>query len=86
MHLAEFKRHITANYGIDEGEFERLHEEFLAYFGLTVEEYVRQRHGELQKAGKRNPEIYRLIKSEAAERRFGAGELSERMIRRLIYG
>ncbi len=86
MNLDEFRRHITSNYGIAESDFERLHEEFLSYFGRTLEEYVLQRHAELQMAGKKNPEIYRLIKEEATARRFGVTGLSERMIRRIIYG
>jgi hypothetical protein len=86
MHPEEFKRHVVTNYGVSESEYERLHEEFLAYFAPTLEEFVRDRHLELQRSGRKNPEIFRLIQAEAAKRRFGVEELSERRIRRIVYG
>jgi hypothetical protein len=73
-------------YSISDGDFERLHEEFLAYFGQTVEEFVSRRHQELQKTGLKNDEIYRLIRAESAARRFAVQDLSERQIRRIVYG
>jgi hypothetical protein len=86
MQADDMKRHLAETYGISEDGFERLMEEFLAYFGSTLEQYVRSRHLELQRTGKKNPEIYRTIAAEACTRRFAVGELSERRVRRLIYG
>jgi hypothetical protein len=86
MQRSDFKSHLMATYGVSDGDFERLHEEFLAYFGQTVEEFVSRRHQELQKAGRKNDEIYRLIQAEAAARRFAVKDLSERQIRRIVYG
>jgi hypothetical protein len=86
MQRLDFKNHLMATYGISDADFERLHEEFLAYFGQTVEEFVGRRHQELQKAGRRNDEIYRLIQAEAASRRFAVNDLSKRQIRRIVYG
>jgi hypothetical protein len=82
----DLKRHLKDTYGVAEDDFERLMEEFRAFFGSTLEEFVRSRHLQLQKQGKRNPEIYRQIIEEASETRFAEKDLSERRVRRLIYG
>ncbi|MGA2976197.1 MAG: hypothetical protein ABSF77_12875 [Spirochaetia bacterium] len=86
MQRSDLKQHIVETYGISENNFERLHEEFLAFYNQTIEEYVGQRHLELQKAGKKNDEIYRLIRAELDARRFAVKQMSERQIRRLVYG
>jgi len=86
MQSAEFKRHLELTYDIAEKDSDQLMEEFLAYFGSTLDEFVRARHGQLQKAGKKNPEIYRQILREAGTIRFAEKALSERRVRRIIYG
>jgi glucosamine--fructose-6-phosphate aminotransferase (isomerizing) len=43
-------------------------------------------HTRLQLHGVRNPEIYRTIAAELADRVVAAPELSERQLRRIIYG
>ena len=58
----------------------------VAYFDEPVEKYVRRRHGELQKAGLANPAIYQQIAAELTWWRVAAPRLSERQIRRVIYG
>lgn len=61
--------------------------EVLAFYSETLEAFVQRRHGELQsRGGRRNAQIYRQIASEVAARPFAAPALSERQIRRLIYG
>jgi len=64
----------------------RLVEEVLAYFSESLEEFVARRHRELQAEGLRNDEIFGRIAGEVRARRFAAPPLSERQIRRLIYG
>jgi hypothetical protein len=86
MQRSDFKRHLIATYGISDGNFERIYEEFLSFFGQTLDEYVVRRHGELHGQGRRNQEIYGQIRAEAEERRFAARDLSERRVRRIIYG
>jgi hypothetical protein len=86
MRDAEFKRHILDTYNISEGDFGRLIEEFLEHFDSTLNDYVRSRHSELQKEGGRNTAIYRVLMREIEDRRFAAGPLTERKIRRIIYG
>jgi hypothetical protein len=86
MRSDEFKRHIVEMFDLEERDFTRLLEEFLGHFGSTVEEYVRNRHRELQREGRKNEEIFSIIASEVHERRFAAEPLTVRRIRRMIYG
>jgi hypothetical protein len=58
----------------------------MAYFGQTVEEYVVARHENLKSRNRKNDDIWPLISGELNTRRFKAGELSERQLRRMIYG
>lgn len=60
--------------------------ELLDYFDREVDEHIRSRHAELQRAGLKNPDIYAIIASELGELRFKAPKLSPRQIRRRIYG
>jgi hypothetical protein len=58
-----------------------------AYFGETVEQFVKRRHAELQGNGnKRNDEIWPQLAAELKVRRFRVGDLTERQLRRIIYG
>ena len=86
MRNVDFKDHIMFSFNLSEQDFRRLMDEFLGYFGSTLEEYVRARQAELHKEGRKNQEIYSLIAREAAGMRFAAAPLSERQIRRIVYG
>ncbi|WP_155335257.1 hypothetical protein [Acrocarpospora corrugata] len=68
------------------GEAARVVADVLAYFGEPVEEYVRRRHAELKSRGLANDEIFRRIAAELPARRVTAPELSQRQLRRIIYG
>ena len=86
MDRSEFKRHVAATYGVPEQSFDNLWDEFLACFSMTLEEFVATRHLVHQRAGRRNAEIYGLILEETQGMRFAAPPLTERQIRRIIYG
>jgi len=58
----------------------------LAYLSETPEDYIRRRHLALQAEGLANAEIFARIVAEVGQLRFRAPELSERQIRRIIYG
>ena len=60
--------------------------EICAYFTESVEEFVSRRHHELQIEGLANRVIYERIAAELDARRFPAPTLSQRQIRRFIYG
>ncbi len=64
----------------------RVVDEVVAYFHESAEAFVRRRHRELQSAGLANSEIFQRITAGLAARPVAAPELSERQVRRLIYG
>jgi hypothetical protein len=72
--------------GLTHGDASRIVSDVLAYFSEGTEEFVRRRHRELQHNGLPNAEIFALISHELMSRRVAAPELSERQIRRVIYG
>ena len=67
-------------------EASRLVHEVLAFLGETPEDYIRRRHMRLQGQGLSNREIFVRLAAELPQLRFRAPELSERQIRRVIYG
>jgi hypothetical protein len=79
-------RHISASTGLPEGTAARVIADVAAYFGETVEEYVLRRHGELRRRQRKNDEIWPQITAELAVRRFAAANLTERQLRRIVYG
>jgi hypothetical protein len=79
-------RHVARSTGLDEATASRVVADVMAYFGQTVEEYVIQRHEDLKSRNRKNDDIWPLIMDELGTRRFRAGELSERQLRRMIYG
>jgi hypothetical protein len=84
--LDELILYLEQAHGLSARTAERLVDEVLSYCSETVEEYVRRRHIELQSQEHKNEAIFAQISSELALRRFCAPPLSERQIRRLIYG
>ena len=79
-------RHVARSTGLDEATAMRVVADVMAYFGQTVEEYVVARHENLKSRNRKNDDIWPLISGELNTRRFKAGELSERQLRRMIYG
>ncbi len=72
--------------GLPAGQCKRLVQDILDQFDETVDQFVQRRHLELKASGLKNPTIYEQVIAEVAGRRFVAPVLSERQIRRLIYG
>ena len=82
-----FLAHLARRSGLDEARCERLVEEVLHEYRETLAEFVQRRHGELKaQTGLRNEAIYGRIREEAEARPFAVDPLTERQIRRLIYG
>lgn len=79
-------RHIAASTGLPEATATRVVADVAAYFGETAEEFVRRRHSELQRRLRKNDEIWPLIAAELGARRFQASEMTERQLRRIVYG
>ena len=86
MAEAELVERIVASTDLSPAEADRVAEDVLAWYREPLLDYVRRRHAELQQRGTRNAEIYRLLAAEIRRRPFAAPEVSERQLRRFIYG
>ena len=81
----DLARDLAASTGLPASTAIRVIADVTTYFGETVEEFVRRRHAELQR-GRKNDEIWPVIAAELGQRRFAAPGLSQRQLRRLVYG
>jgi hypothetical protein len=75
-----------AGTGLSEAEATRVVEDVIAFHAEPVEQYVRRRHSALRTYGAKNDEIFTRIRAELATRVVAAPDLSERQLRRIIYG
>jgi hypothetical protein len=78
--------HVAESTGLTGPEAARVVGDVLAHYAEPVEDYVRRRHARLQLHGTRNPEIFRILQAELEHRLVAAPPLSERQLRRMIYG
>lgn len=78
--------HVVASTGLTPAEAARVVEDVVAFHAEPVEAYVRRRHAHLKTYGARNDHIFARIAEELAGRVVAAPELTERQLRRLIYG
>ena len=78
--------HVAATTGLQPNMAERVIADVTAYFGETAEEFVRPRHGELHRRHYKNPQIWPVITGELTDRPVCAPRLSERQLRRIVYG
>ena len=83
---ADLVARIATSTGLSPSEAARVVEDVLAWYREPVEDYVRRRHASLRTYGHRNEEIYALIAAELRDRLVAAPELTERQVRRTIYG
>jgi hypothetical protein len=82
----DLARYLAASTGLPQPTTVRVIADVTAYFGETIEEFVRRRHAELQRHQHRNQEIWSVIAAELRQRRFAAPGLSQRQLRRIVYG
>ena len=78
--------HLVHTGGLRRTEARRIVEEVISFYGETPEAFVVRRHRELQAEGMRNRAIYARVAEEMDGWRFRARRLSERQIRRIVYG
>ena len=78
--------HLVATTGLSAAEAERVVDDVVAFHAEPVEAFVRRRHAELKTYGAKNPEIFARIADELASRVVAAPPLTERQLRRLVYG
>lgn len=84
--LAELVTYLVRSTRLTGAEAHKVVDEVLAFMDETPEDFVRRRHLALQSQGLANARIFEQIAAELAQRRFRAPELSERQIRRIVYG
>ena len=77
---------VVRSTGLSPGEAARVVADVVDFFAEPVEDYVRRRHTRMQLLGLKNPEIFARIRDELGTRVVAPPELSERQLRRLIYG
>ncbi|MGI8414698.1 MAG: hypothetical protein ACR2P2_00510 [Nakamurella sp.] len=83
---AELLERVAATTGLSDAEARRVIDDVLAFYREPVEDFVRRRHTELQLYGTRNAVAFAGIAVELRDRLVGAPELSERQLRRIVYG
>lgn len=84
--LEELIIYLARTSRLTPNEAQRLVDDVLSFLNETPEEFVRRRHLGLQMEGVANSTIFSRIAAELRGRRFRAPALTERQIRRLIYG
>jgi hypothetical protein len=82
----DLARYLAASTGLSLPTVVRVIADVATYFDETVEEFVRRRHAELRHRQRKNEEIWPLLEAELRQRRFAAPGLSERQLRRIVYG
>jgi hypothetical protein len=78
--------HLVRSTPLSSAEAARVVAEVVGYFGEAVPEFVRRRHSELKLRGLTNDQIFTGLDAELAQRRFASPPLSQRQLRRIVYG
>jgi len=86
MYDHELVERVAGSAGLTQAEAARVVEDVLAWYREPVEDFVRRRHAHHQLYGRRNPEIFALIAEELAGRLVAAPALTQRQLRRIVYG
>lgn len=82
----ELVNHLCRHSNLTPFDAARLISEVLAFYDESTASFIQRRHYELQKAGLANAVIYTQIAEELKQHRFRNEPLTERQIRRTIYG
>jgi len=79
--------HLCQSSDLTLSQARRAVDEVIAYFSESPNDYVRRRHLQIkQEQGLANPEIFERIEAELSQLVFAAPPLTQRQIRRIIYG
>ena len=84
--MEHLRTHLLQVTDLDPAGADKVIAEVLACLSETVDTFVQRRHAELQREGLRNDQIFTRLHEEVAQRRFAAPPLTDRQLRRLIYG
>ncbi len=77
---------VAQSTGLSPAEAARVVADVVAYFAEPTDDFVRRRHQRLQAYGMHNDEIFAQIRAELARRVVAAPALTERQLRRIVYG
>ena len=78
--------HVVATTGLTPAEAARVIGDVVDCHAEPVEDVVRRRRAQLKTYGAKNPEIFARIAAELGDRVVAAPRLSERQLRRIVYG
>ncbi len=81
-----FRGHLLSIVDITEPELDKVIADLLDHWSETLVQFVVRRHKELQRSNIPNRLAYSQIRDEVSSRRFLADPLSERQVRRILYG
>jgi hypothetical protein len=83
---SELLEHLSQHFGLERPVAARIVAEVVCFYDEPLMHFVQRRHAELQHEGLGNADIFKCLQSELSGRLFAAAPLSERQIRRIIYG
>jgi hypothetical protein len=78
--------HVVATTGLTAAEATRVVEDVVAFYAEPLEDVVRRRHAHLKTYGAKNAEIFARLAAELEHQVVAAPRLSERQLRRIVYG
>jgi hypothetical protein len=81
-----FRDYLLQIVDVSERQLDKILVELMDHWSETEREHALRRHHELRRDGVPTRRIYARIRSELPARRYAPRPLSERQIRRLIYG
>lgn len=84
--LEDLINHLVHTTRLERQEARRVVREVTAFCHETLEQYVVRRHLEMRADRLTNPAIYGRLMKEIETRPFRSGPVSERQLRRIIYG
>jgi hypothetical protein len=82
----ELVRRVADSLGVSDSAARRAVGDVIAFHNEPVEAYVRRRHEECRQEGLRNAQTYALVAEELTGRIVAAPSLTERQVRRIVYG
>jgi len=82
----DFRAYLLEIVDVTERQLDKVIAHLQDHWSETLEEFVVRRHRDLQRRGVPNRLAYGLIADEVRSRRFQAKPLSERQVRRILYG
>jgi hypothetical protein len=78
--------HLVRSTPLSASEAARVIAEVVGYFSEQLPDLVRRRHAEMKRRGLTNEQIFAALSVELATRRVAPPPLSERQLRRMVYG